>query len=188
MRILLIVLLTAISLIGCDKDKVRKAQTVAQGATSRLSQEYDDLKVLSHAQQFVSAVESRDAGSLRRLCDQGDGDYKAILNCYYSAFVIENDQGVDATRKYLVAEMAKDNNSPAKSKAVGALNEYFVAKGSLRTKEVAAAVLIIALECKYPHQGGKLGKVIADKLGLMDLPKSTTQPTSQSCSRPAPGN
>ena len=56
--------------------------------------------------------------------------------------------------------------------------EYFDVKGSRRTKEVAGIILIIALKTKYPHGGGAIGKLIAEKLGLMPPPQSTTQPTT----------
>jgi hypothetical protein len=171
---MLIFWLAGLALLGCDKEKAQKA---LKDATSKLSKEYEESKVLAHAQRFIGAVESRDMATLKRLCSDRDcADYEAIMTCYYNAFAIENEQGVDAARGYLADEMAKGGKTPAKDKAVAALNEYFKAKGTLRTKEVAGLVLIIALEAKYPHKGGVIGRVIAEKLGLMDLPRSPTRP------------
>lgn len=189
MRTLLILSLAAFGLVGCDKDKVERTKKTAKEAAAKLSQEYEESKVLAQARQLLAAVESRDLASLKQLCvDQADGDYKDIMSCYYNAFVIENDQGVDPARKYLADEMKRDGNSPAKVKALEILNEYFSEKGSLRTREVAGLVLIIAVDAKFPHGGGLLGGLIAEKLGLINLPRSATQPASQSSSKPGIGS
>ena len=64
--------------------------------------------------------------------------------------------------------MARKDLSPAQGRSIKALNEYFEAKGSLRTREVAGIILIVALEVKYPHRGGLVGEIIAKRLGLLD--------------------
>jgi len=161
---------------GCSKEEAKKA---AKEAASRVAKEYEEAKVVEFAGQFVRAVESRDLASLKRLCaDDANADYGAILGCYYNAFAIEDGQGADAARAYLAGEMAKTGSSPAREKAVSALNEYFRAKGSLRTREVAGLVLVLALEAKYPGKGGKIGQLIAEKLGLVNPSKSATQPAT----------
>lgn len=164
--------------VGCDKEKTRKAQESIQAATSRLSQEYEQAQVAAQARQIFSAVESRDLGALKKLClDQGNGEDGQIMSCYYNAFAIENNEGVDAARAFLVEEMAREDIGPARGKAVKALSKYFEAKGSLRTREVAGIILVIALESKYPHAGGMVGTVIAEQLGLLDR-SAATQPTT----------
>ncbi|KKM14302.1 hypothetical protein LCGC14_1707500 [marine sediment metagenome] len=183
-----ICLLALLAVLGCGDARVRKAKDAVKDGISKLSKEYEESKVLAHADRFIDAVKARDMDSLKRLCTQrGNADYKTVMGCYYNAFAIENDQGVDAARKYLADEMAKEDNSPAKSKCLKALNGYFQAKGSLRTKEVAALILIFGLEVQYPRRGGKIGGLIAEKLGLIDLSTSQPQPTSGSSSGPAPG-
>lgn len=183
MKTLLVLTLGALTLVGCEKEK-EKAKAAAQdalgGATSRLALEYDELKILDQARKLGAAVELRDMDSLKRLCfNQGDGDYGDILNCYYNAFAIENSQGVAAARQYLADEIARTDNSAARGGAAKALNEYFVAKCSLRTKELAGIILVLALEAKYGHHGAKVGQLIAEKSGLLDAPKATTQPAKE---------
>ena len=46
------------------------------------------------------------------------------------------------------------------------------------TREAAAIALMIALEAKYPHRGAVLGGIIAERLGLINLPRSSTQPAT----------
>ena len=189
MRTLLTITLAVLALAGCDREKVRDAKTAAEeaakAAAAKLSQEYEESKVVAHAQGFISAVEARDLEGLKRLCaDVGGGDYEAILTCYYDAFVIEDEQGVDAARKYLAEEMAREDRTDAEAQAVGVLNGYFTAKGSLRTREVAGLILIVALEAKYPHAGGKIGLLLGEHLGLMPPPAPTTQPAASQNSSP----
>lgn len=185
MRELLVLSLAVLALVGCDKGEVAKARKTAKEAAAKLSQEYEESKVLAQARELLAAVDSCDLDGLKQLCvDQVDGDYKVIMSCYYNAFVIENDQGVEPARKYLADEMKAEGVSPVKAKALGALNTYFTEKGSLRTREVAGLVLIIALEAKFPHRGAALGGIVAEKLGLLSLPRSATQPAS-SATQPA---
>ncbi len=168
---------------GCDKAKEKAkakiteaaSQAVAAGA-ARLAQEYEEAKVVEYARQFVAAVDAKDLDKLKGFCtDPANADYNGIMGCYYNAFAIENSQGVGPARKYLADETAKPDNPPARAKALAALNAYFDAKGSAHTKECAALILIIGLEAKYPHYGGKIGKLIGEKLGLTNLPKPATE-------------
>ena len=177
--------LALLAILGCEKDEARKA---VEKAASKVSQEYEESKVLAHAAQFIRAAESRDLENLERLCaDSESADYQAIMSCYYNAFAIEDGQGVDAARRYLAEEMARDDDSPAKRKGVEVLNEYFEAKGSLCTREAAGLILTFALEVKYPHGGAVLGSLIAEKLGLIALPRSTSPPATSPSPAPAEG-
>ncbi len=186
---MLVISVAALTLVGCYKDKVEKARKTAEEAASQISREYEESMVLADARELMAAVELRDLGDLKRLCvDQVAGEYKVIMSCYYNAFVIENDQGVEPARKYLADEMKAEGISPSKAKALGVLNVYFAEKGTLCTKEVAALVLIIGLEAKFPHRGGVFGGIIAEALGLTTLPRSATQPTTRASSQPALGS
>lgn len=180
---------------ACDrKDELAEAakevREAAKAATSQAAQQLDEAQVLVFSKQFVDAVQARDMESLKRLCTvEGSGEYREIMTCYYNAFAIENSQGADAARRFLAEEIAKPDNSPARAKALKALGEYFEAKGSLGTKEVAGLVLVVALEAKFPHRGGVLGAIIADKLGLLDMDSASatlpaTMPTTNAALRP----
>lgn len=186
-RATLVCWVAALVLAGCDKDDADKAQRAMKAAASKLSQEYEESKVVAHAQQVLGAVESRDLVALKRLClDAGGGDYQAIMGCYYNAFAIEDRQGVEAARKHLAEEMAKKDTPPAKAKALAALQGYFQRKDSMRTRELAGQILILALEAKYRRPGGMVGRVLVEKLGLVAPPGTMTQPaTTPSASPPA---
>ena len=165
-------------LVGCDDERVGKVQDAVKDRVSALSAKYEESKVLLHVDQFTEAVEKRDMQRLKRLCSEcGNPEYKAIMACYYNAFVVEDGQGVEAARKYLADETAREDNPPAKDKALKALSRYFEAKGSLRTKEVAALILILGLESQYPHRGAVIGGLVAEKLGLIDPSSKPSQPT-----------
>jgi len=177
MRTLMFCLPVLLAAGGCGKDKAEQA---VRDGLAKLAAEYRESNVAAHAERLVKAAEARDLPALKRLCDdQASADYSAIMGCYYNAFVIEDGQGVEAARAYLAAEAAKGDNTPARARAIGALRGYFAAKGSLRTKEVAALILVVGLEAKYGHRGGMIGKLIADRVGLTGPPKSgATMPAS----------
>jgi len=90
------------------------AKQTVRAAGSHVAQEVQEAEVLAHARKFLRAAEERDLESLKRLTTTADaGDYGAILDCYYDAFAIENDQGPEAARRYLADEKTK-GGSPAK--------------------------------------------------------------------------
>ena len=174
---ILVVSLVGLALAGLGGCNKEKAQQAARQAASRASQEFEESKLLARAAELLRAVDARDLKGLKRLCGDPDcADYEAIMTCYYNAFVIENDQGVEAARGFLAGEMAKAGAAPVRDKAVKLLNGYFQAKGSLCTREVAGLILIAALEAKYPHRGGRVGKLLAEKLGLTAPTRPATQP------------
>lgn len=153
---------------GCDSDPVDKAAQAAKDAAKEATQAIDEARVAQFASDLVAAVELRDLTNLGRLCTQsGTGDYQEVMTCYYSAFAIENEQGVEAARLYLANESAAEANTPSRQAGLELLTKYFDAKGTLCTKELAGLVLILALEYKYPHGGGKVGTLVARKLGLL---------------------
>lgn len=159
-----------LALAGCDTESVDDAKSAVDSTVAALSREYQESAVATHAERLGAAVEARDLDALRRVCcDEGEGDYRAIMTCYYDAFVIESRDGTEAARAYLREERSREGNSPARAKAVGALGAYFEAKGSLRTREVAGLVLLIALEARYPGHGAKIGNVVTARLGLVDV-------------------
>ena len=157
---------------GCDKDRVQDA---VEERIAKLSSKYDESKVHEHVEQFIEAVEERNKERLEELCkEQGNKEYTEVMDCYYTAFVIENDQGAAAARKYLAEQSADEDNGPGKATALKILTEYFDAKGTLLTREVAGLILIAGLKAQYPHVGGPIGKAVATKLKLIDeskLPK-----------------
>ena len=100
--------------------------------------------------------EERNKERLEELCkEQGNKEYTEVMDCYYNVFVIENDQGAAAARKYLADQSAVSANGPGKATALKILTEYFDAKGTLLTREVAGLILIAGLEAQYPHVGGR---------------------------------
>ena len=170
-----------------------RARQAVQSAGSRLTAEYEESHVLAHAQGFFRAVDDRDLESLRRLCAVGDetaGEYGAILGDYYHAFAIENGEGPDAARARLAEGLATPGLSPARAKALKGLDAYLEAKGSLRTREAAGLILVLAFECKYPGYGGRIASVMAKRVGLVDLGPSADLPSLSPATAPgtAPGN
>ena len=159
-----------------------KARHGLQSARSRLSAEYENAQVVAQARDFLRAVEGRDMEALKKICTAGGetaGDYAAILNDYYHAFAVENDQGPAAARARLAEDIAKPGLTPARLTALRGLDKYMEAKGSVRTREAAAWILIIALECKYPGYGGRAGELAAEQLGVIDPSTETDTPTTE---------
>jgi hypothetical protein len=184
MRTMTLLMIAAVCIAGCDKqsrDKTRQAAKKLQEsagelrdattqAAAEVKDRLDETQIAAQAKDLVKAVEARDLESLKRIClNQDAGEYREVMGCYYNAFVVEEKQGPDAAKKYLADASTKADCPPIRAKAIGALSEYFNAKGSLRTKEVAAMILIFALETKYPHRGGVVGAIIAHALGLKDI-------------------
>lgn len=180
MRILGIVLL-ALALVGCDKDraaqKVKEASQAAKEAATRAARELEDATIVRQATELAKAVDTRDLAALKRVVDDLQcAEYGDIMGCYYNAFALEEKEGPDAARKYLQDELKKADASSLRGKALATLNDGFAAKGSLRTKEVAGLVFIVAMEVKYPHRGGSLAVLILGPLGMVP-PNQATQPS-----------
>ncbi|MCY2928407.1 MAG: hypothetical protein NTV86_02725 [Planctomycetota bacterium] len=154
------------------------AETVREGAAG-VSRQVADAQVLAEAERFLAAVSGRDLGQLKQFCTvDGEGEYGAILASYYQAFVLEDSRGPAAARDHLAAELARKDNSPLKDQALRGLNEYFAAKGSVTTREAAGIILVVALEAKYSHVGGRVGKSLAQQLGLLPPKTAATAPAS----------
>ena len=184
--------LTALLVLGCsDESEIKKAAKDTLKATVEgLSETYDQAEAVLHAKKIIAAAENSDLSKLKSLCnDYGNEDYKEVMGCLYKAFALENSESVDAARKYITAEMRKEDNSPAKNHSLRVMNEYFAKKGSLTTKEVVAIVAIIGLEAQYPHRGAVIGAIISKQLGLVKLDsdpsdKSSTETAKAKASLP----
>jgi hypothetical protein len=152
---------TADALTAKARDEARKQ------LIKRIGDDPEALQIVTVTEQFVRAVSGRDLIELKKLCTDSDSaEYTAVMGCYYEAFRQEDTEGPDAARAYLAAEQARDDCPPHRREALKVLDDYMGAKGSLRTRELAGLILIIGLECKYPHRGGMAGKMAADALGL----------------------
>ncbi len=182
---LALLILSIFPLLGCDgeaaerkaREAAEKARQAATQASAKLSEQYEQAGAVAHARQFASAVEQRRLDDLQRLCQEtGNAEYRAVMGGYYEVFAIEHKQGVAPARQHLADELARDDLPPLRRKSLEAMNGYFDAKGSLMTRELAGMILIMGLEHQYPHVGGRVGKLIAEKAGLLDDPTAATQP------------
>jgi hypothetical protein len=167
---------------GCEKQR-EQAESAVRSATQAASQAASQAAAAAQRRpdqeqmallfgQLWKAIQERQMEKLRQLsADPNCRDYTEIMSCYCDVLAIEEQQGNDAARARIAEELARGDSPPARRKAVMLLDRYFQQKGDLRSKQVVAMVLIMAMKAKYGSVGEVAAGLAIQEMGI-ELPKS----------------